>query len=125
MRRWLAVVLSLAASTCGGSAPTSPSGSGGGTGDPTITITSAGVAPTSMTVTQGTRVLFINNDTHSHDMASNPHPEHTDCIELNQVGFLDPGQSRESGNLNTVRTCGYHDHADPDNPKWHGQIIVH
>ena len=49
----------------------------------------------------------------SHEMFSDPHPEHTDCPEINQVGFLSPGQSRQTGNLNTVRTCGFHDHATP------------
>ena len=29
--------------------------------------------------------------------------------------MLNPGQSRESENLVTVRTCGFHDHNDPDN----------
>jgi hypothetical protein len=30
------------------------------------------------------------------------------------VGFLAVGQSKQTGNLNTARTCGYHDHNDPD-----------
>jgi hypothetical protein len=45
-----------------------------------------------------------------HEMYSNPHPEHTDCPEINSVGFLNSGQSRQTGNMNTARTCGYHDH---------------
>lgn len=57
-------------------------------------------------------------------MNSNPHPEHTDCIEINQVGFLSAGQSRQTGNLNTVRTCGFHDHDDPDNSRWKGSIVI-
>ena len=46
-------------------------------------------------------------------MTSDPHPEHTDCPELNQIGFLNTGQSRPSGNLNTARRCGIHDHSNP------------
>jgi hypothetical protein len=57
-------------------------------------------------------------------MASNPHPEHTDCPELNQVGFLQAGQARESGNLNTVRTCRYHDHNQPNNTSLQGSIVI-
>jgi hypothetical protein len=68
--------------------------------------------------------MFVNNSGGTRDMASNPHPEHTDCIEINQVGFLTSGQSRETGNLNTVRTCGYHDHAFPDDSRWRGQIVI-
>jgi plastocyanin len=89
-----------------------------------ITITSSGVSPTSLTVSPGTQVTFINNDQIVHDMTSNPHPEHTDCQELNQVGFLVPGQSRQTGNLNSVRTCGYHDHTNAFNTAMQGTITI-
>jgi hypothetical protein len=59
-----------------------------------------------------------------HDMASNPHPEHTDCPEINSVGFLQPGQSRATGNLNTVRTCGYHDHNRATDTNLQGTIVI-
>jgi hypothetical protein len=57
-------------------------------------------------------------------MTSDPHPDHTDCPEINQVGLLSPGQSRETGNLVTVRTCGFHDHDNPSAQSLTGQIIV-
>ena len=57
-------------------------------------------------------------------MDSNPHPEHTDCPEINQVGFLTAGQSKQTGNLNTARTCGYHDHNQDSNRSLQGVIIV-
>jgi plastocyanin len=75
-------------------------------------------------VTPGTRVTFVNNDTRAHDMASDPHPVHTDCPELNQVGFLNAGQSRQSGNLNTVRTCGFHDHNRDSDESLQGTISI-
>jgi hypothetical protein len=68
-------------------------------------------------------VLFVNNHSRRHDMASDPHPEHSDCEELNR-GVLQPGQSRETTNLVTVRTCGFHDHEDPDNVDLRGSIII-
>ena len=40
------------------------------------------------------------------------------------IGFLSPGQTKETGNLNTVRTCGYHDHGNPDDARFKGQIII-
>ena len=100
----------------------SPSPAPGGT--TTITITSTGVSPRAVTVSQGGRVTFVNNDTRAHDMASNPHPEHTDCPELNSVGFLTPGQSRASGNLNTRRTCGFHDHNRDTDTSLQGTITI-
>ena len=100
-------------------APT-PAPSGG----TTITITATGVSPKSITVSAGSRVTFVNNDTRVHDMNSDPHPEHTDCPEINQVGFLASGQSRQTGNLNTTRTCGFHDHDLPQNTSLQGSIVI-
>lgn len=84
------------------------------------------MAPTQVNISQGARVLFVNNDTKSHNMASDPHPEHTDCPPVNNVGLLQPGQSRETGNMTTIRTCGFHDHDDPPpgGNKWTGKIII-
>jgi plastocyanin len=90
-----------------------------------ITINASGVAgPAEIVVPPGTRVLFINNDARRHDITSDPHPEHTDCPALNQVGLLSTGQSRESGNLVAVGTCGFHDHENPDNASLRGRIVV-
>src|SRR6266576_2889401 len=122
----IAALIAALAVNCGGSSsPSGPDNSGGTpTASTTITLTSSGASPAAITVAPGTRVLFINNDGGSHFMASNPHPEHTDCVELNQVGLLSPGQRRETGNLNTVRTCGFHDHDNPTNTRFQGRIVI-
>ncbi len=124
-----ALVTVALAAACGGgtSTPTSPSTGGtGGTGgsSTTITITSSGVSPKALTVSPGSRVTFVNTDSRAHFMASDPHPIHTDCPELNQVGMLQPGQSGTSGNLNTVRTCGFHDHDNPGSTALQGSIVI-
>ena len=77
-----------------------------------------------ITVKQGARVLFMNSDSRVHEMDSDQHPEHSDCTELNTVGFLSPGQSRETGNLVTIRTCGFHDHQNPNNANLQGSITI-
>jgi plastocyanin len=126
VRRVLALgTLTTLLSGCGGSTPSSPSG-GGGTPTPatTITLTSAGVSPVAISVSQGTRVLFVNNDNRQHEMNSDPHPEHTDCVEINSIGFISAGQTKETGNLNTIRTCRYHDHNDPNNTRFQGRIVI-
>ncbi len=92
--------------------------------DPTITITSSGVSPSSVTVAAGSRVTFVNNDSTAHDMSSDPHPAHTDCLEINQIGFLAAGQSRQTNNLNTARTCSYHDHNQSTNTSLQGTIVI-
>ena len=123
----------LLAAGCGGS-----NNSGGGGTPPTaptppttppvatttITITAAGINPQRITVSPGTRVTFVNNDTRTHEMNSDPHPNHGDCPPIDDVGFLSPGQSKQTGNLTVARTCGFHDHNQPDVASLQGQIIV-
>jgi len=131
VNRWVRVGVGCLAAgalfaSCGGGTPSSPSSGGGSGGNAgiTITVTSTGVSPKQLTVPQGTRVLFTDTDTRTREMDSDPHPEHTDCPEINNVGFISPGQTKETGNLNTVRTCGYHDHGNPDDARFKGQIII-
>jgi plastocyanin len=90
----------------------------------TVLILNNAACPQALTVSPGTRVTFINNDTRTHEMFSNPHPEHTDCQEINQVGHLEPGQTRDTGNLNTVRRCGFHDHINDANRALQGTITI-
>ena len=92
--------------------------------EPVVTITSAGVTPNSITVSQGDRVLFVNNDTVAHEMSSDSHPTHGLWPAMNQVGFLLPGESRETGNLNDVETITYHDHLNAQNLALFGSLVV-
>jgi len=132
-----AVSIAVLLGACGGSS-TSPSGGSGGSGSggsggsgggggstgTTITITSSGISPKNLTVVQGTQVTFVNNDSRNHTMNSDPHPEHTNCQEINSVGFLTPGQNRQTGAFNTVKTCGYHDHELFQDPSLQGSITI-
>ena len=70
------------------------------------------------------RVVFTNDDTVAHEMSSDPHPTHTDCPQINQVGFLRPGETRETGNFVRPEECGYHDHINPTNATLTGTITV-
>ena len=131
-----AVVVALTAAACGGgssSTPTTPTpatqppttGGGTVTDSATITIgTNGSVSPSTVTITRGGRVTFVNSHARAHDMQSDPHPEHTDCPGLAQVGFLTTGQSRTTANFNTARTCGFHDHNEPDTPGLRGRITI-
>ena len=109
--------------SCGGSsAPSSPTPA---ENPNQMVISASGVlTPKEITVSAGSRVLFINSHSRTHQMTSDPHPDHDQCPEINQVGLLSPGQRRETGNLVTVRTCGLHDHDDPDNANLKGRIII-
>jgi len=118
----LIVVLGLA-SACGGGNGPSPMPPPQ-TNPNVITITSAGVSPKQITVAIGSRVLFVNNDSRRHDMTSDDHPDHLECPALNDVGLLQPGQQRESGNLVVARTCGYHDHDNPTTASLQGSVVI-
>jgi len=82
------------------------------------------ICPQALTVARGAQVTVVNSDSRSHEMDSDPHPEHTDCPALNQIGFLTAGQSRLSGNLNTARKCGMHDHNSPDTATLKATITI-
>ncbi len=118
-----AAMLAIVSCACGGgsSPPPSPSPP---TNPYVFTIASGAVTPREITVPPGSRVLFVNQDGRRHDMTSDDHPDHMDCPAINQVGVLTAGQSRETGNLNAVRTCGFHDHEDADNNNLKGRIII-
>ena len=132
----IAAVAALAIGACGGgsssstattTSPTSPSTTpAGAVTTTTITIASNNtVTPKNIIVSRGSIVTFINNDNVPHQMFSNPHPEHTDCPEINQVGFLSPGQTLGTGNMVSARAvCGFHDHGLPDVAGLQGSISI-
>jgi hypothetical protein len=122
---WMAA-LALAMVACGDDdRMTSPTPNpGGSTGGATIIITANGVSPQQVTVVRGAQVTFVNNDTRPHEMRSDPHPNHTDCPEINQVGLVQPMNNRQTGNLTTPRVCGFHDHGDPGNSSLRGTITI-
>jgi hypothetical protein len=119
----LAVAAAMAIGACSES-PTAPSDPGPPVQTNTITITSAGASPRNVEIALGSRVLIINNDARPHDMVSDPHPEHSDCLEINQVGVLAPGQRRETGNFVEAKGCGFHDHGEPNNSSLTGIITA-
>jgi plastocyanin len=77
-----------------------------------------------VTIAAGGRVTFVNNDSRAHDMESDPHPDHTDCPAINDVGFLSPGQTKVTNTLTAVRRCGFHDHNQPDTASLRGPIVI-
>ena len=123
------VTIALTLPACGGggySSPSAPSSgsTGGGTVGVTVTLTANGVSDASPRITVGQKVRFTNNDSRPHTIYTTPHQVHTDCPALNDVGLLQPGQSRDSGALNERRGCGFHDHNNPDDTKFRGQVLV-
>lgn len=90
----------------------------------TITITSAGTSPKVIQVEVGSRVTFVNSDSRSHEIRSDPHPLHTDCEQLNEVGVIPPAGSAQTGTFLSARTCGFHDHNEYTNTALMGRIVI-
>ena len=108
------IALAIVMSSCGGesSAPASPTSPTlpAPVDPPIVTIAATGVNPLQLIVAVGDRVTFINNDSQPHEIAGGPDPATPDCREIDAVGFLAPGQSRQTAPLPVARTCDYHDH---------------
>jgi plastocyanin len=119
----------VALAACGGGTgtPTGPGNTGGGSPGPsgaTITIANGRMTPSDVTISVGQSVTFVNNDGRVHNVSSDPHPVHTDCPQINAVGNLGNGQTRLTNALPTARSCGFHDHDDPDNGALKGRINI-
>jgi plastocyanin len=136
----VAVAALVALSACGGGSPSGPSGAGGGGGGSTPVVGSTGsvgpigatitigsnsaVSPSQVTIAVGQSITFANNDSRSHQMQSDPHPNHTNCPSINNVAFLSAGQSKSTFGFSGTGTCTYHDHNDPDNASLKGRIVI-
>jgi plastocyanin len=134
MPRLAPFLVLLALAGCGGG--------GGGAGSPsgpsnpapsleppvattTITINGSGlVTPNNITISPGQRVTIVNQHSRAHDVSSDPHPDHTNCPQINAVGLLNPGQTGQTSPFTTAATCGFHDHNDPNNVNLRGRITI-
>lgn len=85
----------------------------------TITFSSNGFSPSSVTVKSGDTVAIKNTSSDNLEFDSNPHPVHTDNQELN-VGSVAPGQTM-TFTVTTKGTYHYHDHLDANKG---GTIVV-
>jgi plastocyanin len=113
------VCCAAALAGCGGDNPTAPPA-----GTVNIDILASGPSPREVTVAVGSRVNFTNRDTRPHAVSSDPVQTHTDCPAINDIGTLNPGQSRLTGALTAARVCGFHDHNNETDPTFKGRIVV-
>ena len=112
-----AILVPLFLAGCG-SSPNAPSAVA------TITLGPNGVSPKEVRIRAWNFVTFVNNDTRTHTIASDPVDLHTQCPPVNRIGVLQPGESRDTSTLMVTGTCGYHDHGNPSDSAFQGRIIV-
>lgn len=82
------------------------------------------MTPLEITIDVGQRVTFVNTDVRAHDVVGGVDPNHPDCPEIAQAGFLAAGQRGDTGVFTTARTCDYHDHTALSVPAFSGRIII-
>ncbi|KKQ78293.1 MAG: Plastocyanin [Candidatus Daviesbacteria bacterium GW2011_GWF2_38_6] len=85
-----------------------------------VRITSSGFEPQTITVKAGESVIWVNENTVSHQVDSVVHPTHQVYPPLNTVGMLPAGESK-SLVFADKGTYKYHDHL---NPSLTGSVVV-
>jgi hypothetical protein len=101
-----------------GSTPSAPSSA------TTIVIGPSGLSASEVRIKAWSQVTFTNNDTRPHSIVSDPVDLHSDCPPVNQVGLLNPGESRNTGTLSLPAVCRFHDHLNQSDPALRGRIVV-
>ncbi len=86
----------------------------------TISITGSEFSPASVEITKGSKVIFVNNTSSTAQVASDPHPLHTDFPEFGAGPVLQPGESFEF-TFTKEMTFKYHDHLNASSS---GTVIV-
>lgn len=126
------VALPACSGSSSGGAPASPTSPTASSGPPNpatqgpavVTITATGFSPLEVSAAVGSRVLFVNSDARPHELLGGRDHARQDCAQIDVVGFLVPGQSRESGVFDAARVCDFHDHSNVGNPAFTGRIVV-
>jgi len=86
-----------------------------------VSITKTAFVPAAITVITGQVVVWTNNDTSPHQVASDPYPTDNALLSLNSQTPLSQGQSY-SYVFNKTGTYTYHDNLNPYTLK--GTVIV-
>lgn len=85
----------------------------------TVTLTSDGFSPATLTIKTGEAVTWVNKSGETATVNSDPHPTHTDYTPLNLGNFPDGGTLTLT--FDKPGTFGYHNHL---NPSVRGTITV-
>ena len=119
-----AVFLSIATTSCNPLGDLDLTGPSSSPTTATVEIHSTGFDPIFVVIAPGGRVTFRNRDDVSHQVASDPHPDHTGCPELNGPP-LAPGATFVATMPGEDRTgCSFHDDQRLDQQSFRGSISV-
>ncbi len=85
-----------------------------------VKVTSDGFEPQIIKVSKGTKVTWVNEDDQVHQVASDPHPTHTNLKNLDS-GEMEKGITY-SFTFNDKGSFTYHDHINP--LKFSAEVVV-
>ena len=111
--RWITCIALAAggATSCGTGAPTAPTTptTAGPTAFPRFIMIMEGHAvPEELTIAVGERVTFMNHDRTTYTIAGGREPSRSDCPEVNVVGALASGNTRDTEPFTTAKSCDFH-----------------
>ena len=66
----------------------------------------------------------MNREQPTHQMMSDPHPVHTDCPVINEVGNIDRGETKVTDTFTVRKACGFHDNMRDGDTTLRGMILV-
>lgn len=87
---------------------------------PQVSITSNGFVPETIMIKRGEKVKWVNTDEGPHQIASDPHPTHSNLAGLGSLALLT--NDSYIFTFDSVGTFTYHDHLNP--LKLKGTVIV-
>jgi plastocyanin len=87
----------------------------------TVTYDTTGFSPSKVTIKVGDTVRFINKTSREMDVASNPHPTHTDYPAFDQGKGAFNGKNTFDFTFTQVGIWGYHNH---ESARDRGEVIV-
>lgn len=91
------------------------------TSDIQVSITQDGFSPQTIQIKKGQSVTFTNTDSREHQVASDPHPTHTNLPGFDNQEALLMNDSYVY-TFEKTGTFTYHDHLNP--LKFHGTVVV-
>lgn len=86
-----------------------------------VDYTNSGFSPKTITIKKGTTVKFVNKSDNKMDVASDPHPIHTNYPAFDQWKSSQKGQNEYDFTFEKVGSWGYHNHLNPSDT---GTVIV-
>lgn len=123
------IVAMLLSGACGGSEVPSVQTPASPTPGPvgpvaTVTISERGFDPAEVQVIVGARVVFVNAGSRMPEIYSGLDHFNFECLEVDVVGLVTPGASRQTRVFESPRTCAFHDATNLGNPAFQGRIVI-